>query len=102
MDDDAAGLAHPVDPRDRLVLRRGLPLRLHQDDDRGRLDVEADSSGFDLRKMDGVPLEDRVEEGEDDDLLSRLAVVGQELGTHSSTSIFSGSSWRTSSWLRRR
>ena len=45
----AARLPHAVGARDRLVLDRGLVLRLAEDDDARALDVHAGSARLDLR-----------------------------------------------------
>ena len=44
-----SGLAHTVGAADRLVFGRWLILRFTEDNDTGRLDVEARASGLDLR-----------------------------------------------------
>ena len=48
-----ADLTHPVAAGDRLVLDRRLDLRLADDDDRRRLDVEPDATGLDLADQHG-------------------------------------------------
>ena len=45
---DGPRLPHPMTPRYRLLLDRRLPLRLGQEHDRRRLDVETDTASLDL------------------------------------------------------
>jgi hypothetical protein len=51
---DRADLAHAVGSGDGLVLQCGFDLRFAQDDDRGGLKVEADTTGLDLAEQDRV------------------------------------------------
>ena len=51
---NAAGLPHAVSAGDCLFLDTGLPMRLRKDDDRRRLNVEANTTRLDLGDDDGM------------------------------------------------
>ena len=82
--DDFTRLPHPADARDGLAFGGGLELRLHEDDDLGRLEVDADASRLDLQddeaeaRAGGETVDDRLPLLDGEVAVDAVVVAGDE------------------------
>ena len=82
--DDFTRLPHPADARDGLAFGRGLELRLHEDDDLSRLEIDTDAPSLDLQddeaeaRAGGETVDDRLPLLDGEVAVDAIVVAGDE------------------------